>query len=233
MVGTLSHTLAALLFLAVHVQAGSHAWEASLQHPEPVQHNNVEVDAAGYAIRSETTTKRINKRYVGLWPTDFTKLWPEKTVSYCFATKEGRSKNQKYIREAAKMWHRAGLHRDVYKWEEVADPGPDTCVGNSDRAGILVINEQPDNRDWSDATVGVEPVDADEDPAYTGPNLNIGSRADVSTRGKTAVVAHEMGHVWGLHHEHQYRGFWNAPYNSWPGSDVFGDNFACAKLEDL
>lgn len=228
-------TLAAISLLVVYVQAGSHVWETTLQHPSAVEHEQVEVDAAGYAIRSDTTNKRISKRYVGFWPDSRVKLWPQKTVSYCYATKQGRTKFDKYVREAAKLWQIAGLHRDVYKWVEVADPGPDKCVKNPQRAGILVINEQATESAGSmDATVGVPPVEADKDPEYTGPNMNLGEKGGFfsSSKDHAGVIAHEMGHVWGLHHEHQYRGFWNAPYNGWPGSDVFGDHFVCQNLYD-
>lgn len=228
-------TLAALLLLLAYVQAGSHVWEAKLQHPRAVEHEQVEVDAAGYAIRSDTTSKRINKRYVAFWPDSRVKLWPQKTVSYCFATKQGRSNLVKYVRQAANRWHDAGLHKDVYKWVEVADPGPDSCVKNPERAGILIINEQTeDQKGSSDATVGLPPVVAGKDLEYTGPNMNLRERGSIfrGTDNFVGTIAHEMGHVWGLHHEHQYRGFWNAPYNSWPGSDVFGDHFVCSNLED-
>ncbi|WYZ42074.1 hypothetical protein EsH8_V_000969 [Colletotrichum jinshuiense] len=52
------------------------------------------------------------------------------------------------------------------------------------------------------------------------------------------VVAHEMGHVWGLHHEQQNPAYWASKYSGgtatiWDGK-VFGDNnWDCKALSDF
>ncbi|KAM5444296.1 hypothetical protein MferCBS31731_000813 [Microsporum ferrugineum] len=55
---------------------------------------------------------------------------------------------------------------------------------------------------------------------------------EVGMLNVVANYAHEMGHVWGLYHEHQNQAYWGSPYSA-SGGSVFGmNNFHCENLND-
>lgn len=136
---------------------------------------------------------------------------------------------------ATNLWKTAGLASAAYKYKEIADPGS-SCTGHEDRHQILVISITPDqwttDQDAGYATVGVPALD-DRKPDYVGPEMYINHNLYVA-EGKTrfvATIAHELGRVWGLYHEHQNKLVWELPYSSSLGQ-VFGTNFHCARFHD-
>ncbi|TPX13307.1 uncharacterized protein E0L32_006280 [Thyridium curvatum] len=215
--------------LATTALCGSHAWETKLQ--EPADTRPLPVDAAGYAIKDPSREHQFRKRWIGLRTDSTESLWPEKTISYCYSTSEAKDKLAKFIKQATMLWHQAGLHKDVYKYKEVANPGG-SCTGYSNRANTLVINVRTD-KPYMDSTVGLPLLNA-RDTEYKGPTMNLdyeNARFAWTARGQAVVatIAHEFGHAWGLYHEHQNRYFWNAPV-SFANGVIFGDKFDCAAI---
>jgi hypothetical protein len=84
-----------------------------------------------------------------------------------------------------------------------------------------------------ETTVGRPPVNLMR--GFTGPTMDIDIKNLPNGWSPGAVVAHEIGHAWGLHHEHQNPRFWAKKYNANGAYDgrTFGDaNFACKQLPD-
>lgn len=173
----------------------------------PVQHQPIAVDAAGYAIVDKATHGRISKRWLGAAPG--TNLWPDSTIRFCYETAGGRVKLHARFKAAMKLWRTAGLGPDKYKMIEYAEPGA-SCTSHDERATILVIHYTSEN--YMYATPGMPVVDGTSD-SYFGP-VALLSDTPVPT-GDAVSIAHEIGHMWGLHHEMKFAGFWSRPYTMW------------------
>ncbi|KAI7782832.1 uncharacterized protein LA080_012873 [Diaporthe eres] len=225
------------IFISVFVPAvrgGSAVWQPQLQH------NNhdlvVTAEESGYAVKGGLARRDLlQKRYFAMKPDPVRRRWPQRTISYCYESTAARGALHKSLIAATNLWKTAGLASAAYKYKEIADPGS-SCTGHEDRHQILVISITPDqwttDQDAGYATVGVPALD-DRKPDYVGPEMYINHNLYVA-EGKTrfvATIAHELGHVWGLYHEHQNKLFWELPYSSSQGQ-VFGTNFHCARFHD-
>ncbi|KAI6351486.1 hypothetical protein MCOR25_009898 [Pyricularia grisea] len=229
------------IFLAVlagvhPVQGGSAAWQPQLRHINK-RDVVIQADPSGHAVKDALVRRHlaVKKRYLTIDPNlGDSKPWPDKTIKYCYESKAARRNLHSYFVQAANMWKTAGLASGVYKYSEVADPGT-SCTGHQDRDKILVVRITPDDEQpgietsAGYATLGIEPVNAATD--YVGPEMYINTDLR-AVEGRTrfiGTVAHEIGHVWGLYHEHQNPMFWQSPYSLHDGK-VFGDHWYCSRV---
>ncbi|KAM0322466.1 hypothetical protein ACHAQA_009535 [Verticillium albo-atrum] len=200
---------AMLLLLASIVHAGNQLWEGrlQLQAPHPVEH--LEIDAAGYAVTDNATLREtILKRWVAITPVEGKSArWPDNTISYCYESIQARDKLYRYIKAARDKWQAAGLNSLVYKYQQVAEPGR-ACTHNPQRDHILVISYNDEGK--LSSSLGVPPLDnkTPETKKYKGPFMMLSDAENVGMLDVAANVAHELGHVWGLVHEHQNQYFW-------------------------
>ncbi|KAB5570386.1 hypothetical protein GE09DRAFT_1217824 [Coniochaeta sp. 2T2.1] len=218
-------------------QAGSPAWESAFkpQPPHPVE--RLDVDEAGYAVRDNVTHDVIVRRYMSILPGNSPapeNPWPDRTIRYCFEDELAKSRMQDILDEAIRLWQDAGLLDSVYTYDEVTGPGAG-CTGHPQRAQTLVIRYNNQGRLRS--TIGLPAADG-LNPDLTGPYMDVTDDPNVGMLSPTASIAHELGHVWGLYHEHQNRFYWvDGPYRGEipEGNDAFGDGLAvfnCAALSD-
>ncbi len=201
--------LTSLLALLVPcANAGSEAWEGSVTLGPPHLADPVALDAAGYAITDNATHgARLSRRYgnvIAQAGTAPNQLWPDKTISYCYETEAAGTQLHEYVKAAIDLWANNGLSGIAYKYIQVAAAGP-ACVNYTPRAKVLVISYNTQGR--MRTTNGMPALDPGT-PSYIGPAMTLSDRSDIGTLDAVSNIAHEIGHAWGLLHEHQNPYFW-------------------------
>ncbi|KAK0612210.1 hypothetical protein B0T14DRAFT_531802 [Immersiella caudata] len=139
-----------------------------------------------------------------------TQPWPNRLIRYCFntntETQAAKAMLKKNLKDARKIWIAKGLNSNF----RIEEAHGDTCV--NDRDDVLMIS-------------------------YTGNGPNAGMASSVGFTGRgpamhltdremgmldvVANFAHELGHAWGLFHEHQNPNFWANVVGA-EGGEVFG-----------
>lgn len=140
-------------------------------------------------------------------------LWPDKTIKFCFKDTQTRDRFYNLIIKGMDLWYQAGLDSS-FKMTEVSR---NDCTDK--RSEVLVVSQG----EHLTTSVGRSTVASMmlSDSDQTG-MLNVLSN-----------VAHEIGHAWGLYHEHQNPNFWDAPYVPNRSGNLFGaNNFYCENLKD-
>lgn len=146
--------------------------------------------------------------------------WPDSTIYYCFDTSDSRDKLKDPVVQAMKIWYAAGLPEEKFKMVELTDS---RC--QSERSDILMITYS----DHLSSSVGKIP--ANPQIGVAGPNMNLVVDSTVGMLDPIANIAHELGHAWGLYHEHQRPELWDGQY----AMGQLGDQefiFNCQNLKD-
>ena len=226
-----------LLAGAKGVLGGSRLWEAKA----PNKWTNPSPDYA--AIETLNATSLLVKRGISIEnrPNDNAapRLWPNKKIRYCFDDRDPNAVIRGLWQSAIDLW--APLKRHGFSYEEVAD-----SVCDSQRSSVLRIYYNSNGRLAS--TLGIPPIDEaanEEDPdnAILGPYTHLSDMEGVGHDDIAANVAHELGHVWGLLHEHQNPYYWRVSTadmsNGWNFPMVSGrpikfqtSGFNCRNLKD-
>lgn len=164
----------------------------------------------------------VGKRWFTIQPRENgVRVWPDATIKYCFETNEAKERLLYNLEAARDRWYQNGLPEEKFQLTEVS-----AAECSSNRANILLIRYNDQGR--LSTTPGLPPLDANV-PSYKGPTMDLSDREDVGMLEVIANYAHELGHAWGLLHEHQNPSFWSAPYG--PGqSQIF--RFNCQNLKD-
>ncbi|EFR04223.1 hypothetical protein MGYG_07230 [Nannizzia gypsea CBS 118893] len=195
-------TLLLLCYIFASISnAGNHLWEN-----------------ARHSIGANNASQSLPKRWATINPALGTfNLWPDKTVTFGFADKRSKEALGPWIVAAMEIWYAAGLPRD-FKMIEVSKKEM-----KKNRANTLSIKFT--RKPALYATPGIPPKD--EKNRIKGPTMILNLRRDVGMLNIGANIAHEIGHVFGLMHEHQISAFWGTPGHSEP---LF--KFNCANLKD-
>ncbi|EMD86345.1 hypothetical protein COCC4DRAFT_71263 [Bipolaris maydis ATCC 48331] len=216
------------------VLAGSRAWESSIVYTPPSYtelHGDLfvpEKENATIGTGSRRSTNTIKKRYVTINPgtaNSDDRLWPNGKITYCFESKATKELFFEDLLEARKLWENSGLGSG-FDWEEKDES---YCNNNANRPNFLLITKS----DGLSCTVGIPPLNKmSGDPENRGPLMRLTADLDIGKQNLVANFAHQMGHAWGLHHEHQNPAFWSSDYAA-AGGNVFGaSNFKCQNLKD-
>ncbi|KAL7622474.1 hypothetical protein AAE478_007980 [Parahypoxylon ruwenzoriense] len=157
-----------------------------------------------------------------------THLWPGAVIRYCFASEDIKEKLFDDLMAARNLWYQQGLDERVFRFDEVSDT---ECRDN--RANVLLISYSPVSESNLATTPGIPPVR----PGFDGPIMVLTDNPNIGLLDVPANYAHELGHAWGLIHEHQNPYYWeqgNYPAGkAEAGKAVFGSmNFNCQNLMD-
>lgn len=216
-----------LCLLSTGVLAGSRAWEFSLQYTEVI-HASAFTSTENSTTNSGSTNQR---RWLTVRPgaaQDKTWLWPDRTIRYCYADAESKSQLETPFWDARLKWFNSGLSPQQFHYVEVSDS---ECISN--RVNVLLISYNDNER--LSTTPGLPSTDDNED--YEGPTMTLSTSDKIGMLDTVANIAHEIGHAWGLYHEHQNELFWqgasaSGPYGTKMGTVFSAANFYCQNLVD-
>jgi len=197
--------LGLLLALSLCIHGGHWSWEPS-----------------GRLIVRENETFTLDKRWLTIEPRpDGAHVWPDTTIRYCFENDVTKQKLLYDLEAARDRWYSNGLPEDRFKLTEVSGT---ECQSN--RANVLLIKYN--GQGILSTTPGLLPLDAHQ-PNYKGPTMHLSDSTSVGMLEVIANYAHELGHAWGMLHEHQNPSFWSQPYTG-GFSQIF--TFNCQNLKD-
>ncbi|OAA80521.1 Metallopeptidase, catalytic domain protein [Akanthomyces lecanii RCEF 1005] len=244
--------LQAVLSHAALVLAGSRAWEASIAvNRANASHALFSRDSTlsnsyGNGSVSSGHTGYIGKRWIGNPNSpshDFPyKLWENGNIDVCFEDKshthKGTSKTTEAILKddltaARELWRNVGLdNKDNHFAFEFRDRAWCDSHRRNDYLEIAYAGEGVRKMATSPGQV-IKTSDTPTDGEAGSTSI----LSDLTTMGMKNVVsnyAHEMGHAWGLFHEHQNPMFWSSDYSSFERDKAFfgKDNWNCKNLLD-
>ena len=161
-------------------------------------------------------------------------LWPNGgEITYYFENDQARDKLFSPLQAALEKWYASGLPEANFKFTAA-----DEKTFKNDRANVLLIkyNDKgklsstiaiPAKADSEDTEGGTEETVG---PDNSGPTMQLSDSTSVGMLDVVANFAHELGHVWGLLHEHQNPVFWTSPYSTGSLENQF--QFNCHNLLD-
>ncbi|KAI9036199.1 uncharacterized protein KD926_002167 [Aspergillus affinis] len=135
-----------------------------------------------------------------------TTTWPGGAVQYCWEGQATRQEFADHFRHALNLWHIAGLPAERFQFFEIS---LDDCL--RDRRNSIMFYKGPGSFEYA-TTIGkyVGPV-SDDLPGpmvfFNSEGEPLGGRAGSNTIPEK--MAHEIGHIFGLFHEHQDPFFWS------------------------
>lgn len=197
--------LGLLLALSLCVHGGHWSWEPS-----------------GRPIGRENETFTLEKRGLTFEPRPTgARVWPDATIKYCFENDVAKQRLLYDLEAARDLWYASGLPEEKFKLVEVSQA---ECQSN--RANVLLISYN--SQGTLATTPGLQPLDA-TNPNSRGPTMRLSDSTSVGMLEVIPNYAHEMGHAWGLLHEHQNPYFWTQPY---VGNFAQIFDFNCQNLKD-
>ncbi|KAJ0340496.1 hypothetical protein COL922a_003304 [Colletotrichum nupharicola] len=232
------YSLRSLIFAAVlahGVIAGSRMWEAPLHYPSVDAPVEITLSLEGVNV-TQVSTQSFNsteKRWVTIkdgGAQGESRLlshfkWPDKKIRFHFETEEAKQKLELYLDAANALWSAAGLP-DEFTYEEVTSEAD----YQAKKGKILLVKYN--DRNYLGTSLGL-PTQDDDGPS---PVMDLCDSEKIGTLNIVVNFAHELGHAWGLHHEHQNPQFWTSPYTATKGDRVqFGSGygeFHCESLSD-
>ncbi|KAF7672441.1 hypothetical protein GT037_009472 [Alternaria burnsii] len=227
-----------LLASAEGVLGGSRFWEAKA----PNQRTNSTPDYLGFETYNSTSSLMKRAFSMESRPNDklAPRLWPNKKIRYHFEDPENLRLKGIWER-AIELW--APLKAHGFSYEEV--PSKDEWQSNRDT--VLLIKYNTDGK--LSSTLGIPPIneaanDGKPTDADLGPVTNLSDNEGIGQDDIHANIAHELGHVWGLIHEHQNPRYWritSGDYNNgwslWSGKSsqpkFKPSDFDCEALSDF
>ncbi|KAH6879204.1 hypothetical protein BKA58DRAFT_453453 [Alternaria rosae] len=216
------------------VFAGSRTWESSIVYTHPsyteLYGDPFTLEKANSTIgtASQRSVTTLKKRYVTINPgtgDSDDRTWPNGKIPYCFESSATKELFFEDLLEARKLWENSGLGSG-FDWEE---KDASYCNNDANRPNFLLIAKS----DGLSCTVGVPPRNKMSDGAESrGPLMRLTADLDIGKQNLVANYAHQMGHAWGLHHEHQNPAFWSSDYAAAGGNVFSSSNFKCENLKD-
>ncbi|KAH6624062.1 hypothetical protein B0J18DRAFT_381969 [Chaetomium sp. MPI-SDFR-AT-0129] len=159
--------------------------------------------------------------------------WPNRKIRYCYENDEAQDALETILRAGLDIWRNVGLGSEF----TMVQIDRDEC--REKRWDTLMIYWSGDNGGM--ATFAGLP--REDSPYRDTKNPEARARMILTTSTSMGMLdqqknfAHEIGHAWGLYHEHQNPAFWSKPsIVNGRGGTVFGPendgNWRCENLKD-
>ncbi|PLB44991.1 hypothetical protein P170DRAFT_429707 [Aspergillus steynii IBT 23096] len=165
-----------------------------------------------FGLDRATHRDLLSKRWLTIQPSDNNKLWPEATVKYTFDNSQAKKELEPILKQAMELWYCSGLPK-TFKLE---------------KANVLKALDKKKTLRIYYNTEGIMSTSNGIPNTSNGPVSHLSTRDDIGMMDPVANVAHEIGHMFGLLHEHQDAVYW--------GSGLEGDEpvfeFNCKNLKD-
>ncbi|KAK4442794.1 hypothetical protein QBC34DRAFT_431272 [Podospora aff. communis PSN243] len=136
--------------------------------------------------------------------------WPNRVIKYCFnpnpATQAAKAMLKKNLKDARKIWVAKGLNSNF----RIEEAHGDACLDLED---VLMISYTGNGANSGmGSSVG----------QLSTNNMHLTDRVDMGMLDVVANFAHELGHAWGLYHEHQNPNFWQGVVDATGNGELFG-----------
>jgi hypothetical protein len=164
--------------------------------------------------------------------------WPNRQIRYCFDSDQSRTALNDLIIAAHDAWLRKGLGSEF----TIVEVGHDECTGDH-RFDTLLVDWSGDNGPMAtfEGLPGTDSILRTSQDPNVRPRMTLTTSTSMGMLDQVANFAHELGHAWGLYHEHQNPAFWGR--GTYPnmisnalGGTVFGPsnggNWRCENLKD-
>jgi hypothetical protein len=186
----------ALTLFTGHALAGSRFWQPQISPPDRLQSRYFHIDPK--------TVGTANDRVP----------WPNKQIRYCYADAASEAKLKANLKAAHQMWVTKGLGKDF----TFVKAGEAAC--KDDRNNVLMIQYTGPTGGMA-TFVGFPSPDASLRNIHgVGPTMYLTDKA-IGMLDVVSNYAHELGHAWGLYHEHQNPAFWGGDIQSADSGTVF------------
>ncbi|KAB8232264.1 uncharacterized protein BDW43DRAFT_312260 [Aspergillus alliaceus] len=173
------------------------------------------VSAGHPAWEADATT--IAPDWITIAPTAEFQTWPNTMIRFCFEDEESAKRLEEYIRAAMQLWYAAGLP-EGFKFKEVSKSACDRDPENH----LLVSGSDNDGAFWTSIGHNFEGDDG-------RPVMVLNFQDNYMEKYKPAMIAHEIGHAWGMEHQHQDPMLWRWPRRGQP--DLSLVIFNCQNVE--
>lgn len=215
--------------------AGHGLWEPKIVYQPAIAAVEMSLATSYNTVNGSGIAHDLHKRWLGFNPGSGNpddKLWPNKQIRYCWESAATKQILEDDLIEAASKWTNMGLASPEYSYQDVGilNQAP-ACA--SDRVNILLIKYSAPGtgpgQSQMATSVGKVPAGLGRD----GPTMTLTDDVTFGMLDRVANYAHELGHAWGLHHEHQNPFFWQPDYGSQPDGTMWGSgNWNCQNLKD-
>lgn len=151
-------------------------------------------------------------------------LWPDKTIKFCFRDVDSKAKLHDHIVNGMQLWYTAGLD-DAFEMKEVSDG---ICRDEKKRSNYMVVVYDKPRAEGGNSILSTTPGRPNGSP----PSMTLTDDKTIGMLDVVSNIAHEIGHAWGLHHEHQNPHFWDTDHKGKDGTVFTAANWNCENLSD-
>ncbi|KOC17458.1 hypothetical protein AFLA70_10g006580 [Aspergillus flavus AF70] len=165
----------------------------------------------------EAGATTVTSEWIHMDPSPEYRTWEDQTIRYAFNSPETKENVEYDVKAAWSLWLAAGLP-ETYRFVETTkawcDATPDNCL-------LIIQDDDPPSLFTSLGRSPIEPWDR------IAMYLNFEGQDEEYIRA--LMITHEIGHAWGLIHEHQNPLLWQFAYRETRTDSLV--QFYCANVQ--